>query len=140
MPYVFLNPDGAEDLGLNLIVEHPTGVLYGQQCAGLLTELRTVEGFLIPVGGPDAARRFYDWSRRTFRGSGHPPIAWTEDRIRELAGLVAQVPCWMTDPGGESDERHFLVLDEGRLDECVEAWIPVKSPYGRGVLVLENSD
>jgi hypothetical protein len=140
MPYVLLNPDGAEDLGLNLIVEHPTGVLYGQQCAGFLTELRIVEGFLIPVGGPDAARRVYDWFWKAFQGHGYPPIVWTEDRIRELAGLVAQVPCWLTQPEGEDDERHLLVLDEGRLDECVEAWIPVRTPYGRGILVLENSD
>jgi hypothetical protein len=140
MPYIFLNPDGSENLGLNLIVEHPTGVLYGQQCAGLLAEIRTVEGFLIPVGGPDAARRVHDWFWKTFPGNCYPPIVWTEDRIRELAGLVAQVPCWLTRPGGEGDERHSLVLDEGRLDECVEAWIPVRTPYGRGILVLENLD
>src|SRR4051794_23152366 len=142
MPYVFLNPDGSEKLSLNVIVEHPTGVLYGQQCAGFLTEIRTVEGFLIPVGRPDVARQLFDWFWKTFRGHCYPPVVWTEDRIKELAGLVAQVPCWLTQPEGEgkTDERRFLVLDEGRLDECVEAWIPVRTPYGRGILVLENSD
>ncbi len=140
MPHIFLNPDGAEDFGLQVIVEHPTGVVYAHQCAGYLTEIRAVEGFLIPVGGPEAARRICDWFWRTFEGTGYAPVGWTDGRVDQLAGLVAQVPCWLTLPGGVDDERRSMELDRGRIGECVESWIPVKTPYGRGILVVENSD
>ncbi|MGW9028169.1 DUF6210 family protein [Streptomyces sp. NPDC055722] len=33
-----------------------------------------------------------------------------------------------------------LVLDESRLAEIDEAWVPVVTPDGPGVLVWENSD
>jgi hypothetical protein len=140
VPYVFLNPDGIEDLGLHVIVESPTGVVYAHQCAGSLTEIRTVEGFLIPVGGPDAARRIYDWFWATFGGTCYGPVEWTGDRIDPLADLVAQIACWLTHPDGAGDERRTLELDRERIGECVEAWIPVRTPYGRGILVLKNSD
>ena len=41
------------------------------------------------------------------------------------------------------DESRFpahLVLDESRLSEADEAWVPVMTPDGPGVLVRENSD
>jgi hypothetical protein len=38
------------------------------------------------------------------------------------------------------DERAFLDLDRSRLEELTEAWIPVRSAYGPGVLVFANSD
>jgi hypothetical protein len=38
------------------------------------------------------------------------------------------------------DKREFLQLDVARMHECVEAWIPVVTPYGRGILTLKNSD
>jgi Family of unknown function (DUF6210) len=140
MSYVFLNPDGAEDFGLQVIVEHPTGVVYAHQCAGYLTELMAVEGFLIPIGGPDAARRIYGWFWQAFEGTGYAPDGWTKERIDQLASLVAEIPCWLTHADGKRDERRFLELDRGRIGECVEAWIPVATPYGPGILVVENSD
>jgi hypothetical protein len=141
LPYIFLNPDWTEDIGLHVIVEAPTGVVYAHQCAGCLTETRAVEGFLIPVGGAEAARRIYAWFWSTFKGNCYGPIEWVEGRqLRELEVLVAQVPCWLTHPDGQDDERRFLELDKNRLGDCVEAWVPVKTPYGRGILVLENSD
>ena len=72
MPYIFLNPDGHEDFGLHVIVEHPTGVVYAHQCAGSLTEVREAEGFLIWVGGVEAARPVYDWFWQTFKGQQFP--------------------------------------------------------------------
>ena len=140
MPYIFLNPDGHEDFGLQVIVEHPTGAVYAHQCADSLTEVREAEGFLIWVGGEETARPVYDWFWKTFKGSCYTPVGWTEAGVKQLAGLVAQIPCWLTHPEGEVDERRFLELNQERLGECVEAWIPVKTPYGRGILVLENSD
>ena len=58
----------------------------------------------------------------------------------ELAKLVRANSCWLTTPDGHDDERRFVQLDRDRIDECVEAWIPVKTVYGPGNLALRNSD
>src|SRR4029078_11579986 len=100
MPHVFLNPDGSQDLGLLVIVEATTGVTYSQQCAGHLTEIRLAEGFLIPVAGPSAAIKIYDWFCSTFRGhcyntAGNNP--WTAETVAELEALVGEIRCWHTE-------------------------------------------
>jgi hypothetical protein len=139
--YVFLDPDGTQGFGLYLLVLHPTGVLYGNQCAGYLVEERRAEGFLIPLGGPDAARPLADWFWTTFKGHSYdqPATDWNAERIEELRALVAAVYCWHTSEDG-ADEPYPLSLDQDRLDECTEAWVPVESPYGPGILLFENSD
>lgn len=38
------------------------------------------------------------------------------------------------------DARIFLKLDLQRIDDLTEAWIPVQTAYGRGVLIFDNSD
>ena len=143
MLHVFLNPDGTQKLGLFVIVEHPTGVTYAQQCAGFSNDLRTIEGFLIPVADRDDAQRVFDWFWARFRGNCYPNcVEWTDEFISQLRELVAQIPCWMTHSDGPEgvDQRLFLQLDLDRINECVEAWVPVITPYGRGILTFENSD
>ena len=143
MIQVELDPDGTQGIGLLVIVKAATGVTYRQQCAGLATESRTVEGFLIPVGGPKAAKKLFDWFQSTFHGGCYSSSSrgspWTPETSATLAELVAEIPCWRTDGDGR-ETRHFLQLDTERMDECVEAWIPVITPYGPGVLTLDNSD
>ena len=142
MPHVFLNPDGSQELGLLVVVQASTGVTYAQQCAGFLTDLRVVEGFLIPVGGPPAATRIYDWFWATFKGycyhtrTNNP---WTAETMAQLGLLVSEIHCWHTERSGE-DRQVALKLDTTRMQECVEAWIPVVTPYGPGILTLKNSD
>ncbi len=139
-PYVFLNPDGKQEPGLVVIVEHGTGVRYAQQCGGMSTEIRAIEGFLVPVGGPSAAKKVYQWFWKRFAGHcSAGEVEWTEELTAELAALIATIPCWLTRSNGK-DERHKLELDAARMDECVEAWIPVLTPYGPGILTLDNSD
>ncbi|MEY4180616.1 MAG: hypothetical protein RLY70_4190 [Planctomycetota bacterium] len=140
MPYVFLNPDGTQETGLVVIVEHGTGVRYAQQCGGIATEIRAIEGFLVPVGGPSAAKKVYQWFWKRFAGHcSTGEVEWREELIAELATLIATIPCWLTRSNGK-DERHKLELNVARIDECVEAWIPVLTPYGPGILTLDNSD
>jgi hypothetical protein len=143
MTQVMLDPDGTQELGLLVIVAAPTGVTYSQQCAGFATECRSAEGFLIPIGAPADAKRLYDWFWDAFQGHCYamPPRGspWTPETTTGLAGLVAALPCWHTADDGQ-DTRHFLKLDLERMDECAEAWIPVITPYGRGILTLGNSD
>ena len=142
MQHVVLDPAGTQKIGLAVIVEAQTGVTYEQQCGGYSTEQCTVEGFLIPVGGLPESQKIYDWFWTTFKGHCYRSVhgsPWTPDTTAELQALVAQIPCWHSTREGEC-EPHYLQLDVERMNECIEAWIPVITPYGRGILTLENSD
>ena len=80
-----------------------------------------------------------DWFGRHFRGHAYQSDTdWTPERVQELAELVAATSCWKRDPGG--DRPHEITLDINRMSECVEAWIPVSTEYGPGVLLRDNSD
>jgi hypothetical protein len=143
MPYIFLNPDGTQEKTLLVLVEAKTGVEYGHQCAGLANHIREAEGFLIPVGGADSSEIFIKWFWKNFRGNSYEPAtSWTQTQIVELKELVASVVCWFTYKGKEekSDARLFLILDDTRLAECTEGWIPVETPYGFGILIFDNCD
>jgi len=142
MPHVVLDPDGTSKPGLIVIVEARTGVTYEQQCGGYATEQRTTEGFLIPVGSPADARKIYDWFWATFKGCCYTSPGrslWAPDTIAQLERLIGEIPCWHSTRGG-ADQRHYLKLNAESMDECVEAWIPVLTPYGSGILTLNNSD
>ncbi|MGM1060082.1 DUF6210 family protein [Saccharothrix sp. Mg75] len=41
---------------------------------------------------------------------------------------------------GHDEEPHPLLLDGSRMSEADEAWVPVLTPDGPGVLVWSNSD
>lgn len=87
-PYVFLDPDGREDLGLILLVLAPTGIEYGSQVAGYLTEQRSAEGFLIPLGWRDLEEDLADFFETEFSGHSYQPAAlWTEARLSKLGEL-----------------------------------------------------
>jgi hypothetical protein len=140
MNYIFLNPDETIALGLLLIVKAPTGIIYAQQCGGFATIAMSTEGFLIPVGGEDEAKIIFDWFWEKFKGHCYQrQNAWTSELVTELGNLVGKIPCWFTTSNGD-DQRHFLELDTSKMDECIEAWIPVNSPYGSAILTLKNSD
>lgn len=140
MAHIVLDPDGTVALGLLLIVKAATGVTYEQQCGGVATQAMTAEGYLVPVGGESEAKVIYDWFWKTFKGHCYAGRnAWTSELVAELHELLCRIPCWLSTPNGE-DERHFLQLDTARMAECIEAWIPVMSPYGPAILTLENSD
>ena len=140
MLHVLLDPDGTLAFGVVLIISSKTGVAYSAQCGGTSNELRTIEGFLIPVGGTDLADAIYGWFWNRFRGNCHQSnVEWNAKLMNELAEIVATIPCWKTNLDGH-DERGRLKLDENRIQECIEAWIPVSTPYGNGILTLKNSD
>ena len=146
--YVFLDPDGSVALGLLVIVHAKTGVIYASQCAGIATDVREAEGFLVPVAVSDPAtteRRNIDHALLTFfadkfRGSP-PPYSgeWTPHLLAELDALVACIVFWKT-RRASTGERGHLALDRSRLADLTEAWIPVITPYGPGTLVTANSD
>ncbi len=67
-----------------------------------------------------------------------PGSQWTPEALDELSGLVERIAFWRT--SRMDDQPHYLQLDRTRLDELTEAWIPVRTIYGPGVLVFANSD
>jgi len=149
--YIFLDPDGTHELGLVVIVAAKTGVRYAHQCGGHSVEVREIEGFAVPLAGAAAAQplRTFFWKR--FRGN--PPAfdqsqdallgeQWTADALEELETLIGQIAFWRTYPpeAGIEDEYAVLQLDQTRLRDLTEGWVPVRTAYGSGVLIFANSD
>ncbi|WP_083734456.1 DUF6210 family protein [Actinomadura sp. CNU-125] len=146
--YVFLDPDGTQGDWLYVVVRAATGVVYRQQYGGTATLLGGVEGYLVPVAardpasGRDGPRELRDVFERTLRGAGlggsgtlAPALL---DRIRSAVGALH---FWTSGPGGEAETgRVPLRLDETRIADLDEAWIPVRTPDGPGVLMWNNSD
>nr|WP_232337404.1 DUF6210 family protein [Deinococcus arboris] len=141
MAYIFLDPDGAEGSGAAVVVQAPTGVTYASQVGGHANEARSVEGFAVPVFTPQHVQALV---RMFGRYHGNPPYpgtpfnGWTEKDLNDLSDIVAQIPLWRTTRA--SDERAFLAFDRTRLDELTEAWMPVLTAYGPGILIHENCD
>ncbi len=141
---VNLNPDGTNPVGLAVIVSAATGVTYGSQCGGASNDHREAEGFLVLCSSRaydlphDVEAELQQWFAA--RGSqGRVADTWPPRFVDELADVVMGVEFWCTGSSGE-DSRSRLSLDRSRSSECTEAWIPVITPVGRGILVFDNSD
>lgn len=143
--YIFLDPDDTQEFGLYAIVSAVTGITYAHQRGGYTNEIRSIEGFLVPLGGPHAAAPFVQFFRQF---KGNPPrmdspygTVWHDSDLHTLTRLVHALPLWKTtnDPS-KDDEQVFLELDRQRLDELTEGWIPVRTVYGPGMLIHQNSD
>ena len=138
--YVFLDPDGKEDAGMCVLVPARTGIVYGNQCGGTSCEILQKEGYIIPVGSSDIESEIYEFFQKHFGCNGyHPHIKWDEGMLRELGLLVSRIPCWYCQLNGD-DNRLMLELDVNRINECIEAWIPVKTSVISGYLLTKNSD
>ena len=128
-----------------VVVEWNTGVRYCSQCAGLLTLEKSVEGYLVPVMGAkfDAEQGHLDPQdlTRIFHedGSCHSGQPLSDVSVARLRKAVADIPFW-SQRGDTESIRGSLRLDEDRLSEAVEAWVPVLTSEGRGVLVWLNCD
>ena len=138
--YVLIDPDGTANVGLCLVIEQETGVEYGHQCGGVATEIKSIEGFLIPLGMKDIEQDIAKFFWKEFKENCHNPNnAWPVDQIEKLSKLISKIPDWQCDKI-ENDKKAFLKLDVERIDDCVEAWIPILSVHGRGMLLFRNSD
>jgi len=165
-PFVFLDPDGTFNSWLAVVVRGQTGVIYATQCAGVATEQRLVEGYLVPLGGwkydvdngrielAPLTQVFHqdDACMWSWQGSALPV-----ERLAMLTRLIEEIPFWRCRLNGlpaeagssavpgppavaGSDSKHALHLDLARSDEIAEAWIPVETPHGPGVLLYKNCD
>lgn len=141
MQHVFVDPDGTQAKAVYVLVQKQTGVEYGVQCGGLSNQQRWAEGFLVPLGGTEVAAPLMNWFWSTFHGHSYTPVvSWQAEKIAELRNQIVQIICWHTSRHDGDDSKKVLQLDEQRLEECTEAWVPVQTPYGAGILVFPNCD
>ncbi|MFJ9691865.1 DUF6210 family protein [Kitasatospora sp. NPDC101183] len=137
--FVFLDPDGASGGGwLYAVVEARTGVVYQQQYGGTAGRQGQVEGFRVPLFGPGELEALRELFEKHFRGAGTRDHAWPDDGRGRLREIVGTIRYWACD--GTTEEPHPLRLDETRIREADEAWVPVITPDGPAVLVWFNSD
>ncbi|MDN3027698.1 DUF6210 family protein [Streptomyces sp. S.PB5] len=138
--YVFLDPDGTgTDQGwMFVVVAAPTGVVYQTQGGGYGCVPYEQEGYLIPVFGRDLDVELKEIFVRDLKGWGSRDLDWPEELLDRLRRAVA-----LHVYGSENRDDTYpgpLALDESRLAEADEAWVPVLTPDGPGFLAWENSD
>jgi hypothetical protein len=136
--YVPLDPYGTGNDWLYVVVHAPTGVFYEQQYGGTACRQGKAEGFLVPLTGPRALAGLRELFEGHFRGAGTWGHGWADAELDGLRELVGDVPYWQSD--GTREQVHALRLDESRLGEADEAWLPVITPDGPGLLLWPNSD
>ena len=148
--FVFLDPDGSSSPWIGVVIEAQTCVVYATQCAGTNTELRLIEGYFIPLGGakinPEAGQIDPLGLSALFHRAGSGSYGGSVDvlpgeRMEQLRRTVATIPCWATFlPGQAEDRREALQIDDARLNQLCEAWVPVVTANGHGVLLWSNCD
>lgn len=121
---------------LAVVIEHPTGVIYENQIGGMTNYQGRVEGFLVPVFNDEALAELQSVFEDELRGGGTRLMVWDPALWARLRAAVDSVTYWPCDAGQPVN----LAIDEERAGEVNEAWIPVLTPDGRGVLVWNNSD
>jgi hypothetical protein len=90
------------------------------------------------VFGPDALDTLRTLFEQEFRGAGTWNHSWSAQEWDRLRDGVESITFWACD--GQTEEPHALKLDESRIAEADEAWVPVLTPDGSGVLMWFNSD
>jgi hypothetical protein len=145
---VRIDPDGSQDPGLLVLIRSETGVIYEHQCGGHNTFQYKAEGYVVPIGPPsesEGLRHFFEHEFKNwppFRGlnpSVGSETSWSATSLATLETLVGALRIWHRDEAGE-DNWTVLTLDKNWPDEFTEAWLPVKTQMGPGVLLWHNSD
>ncbi len=139
MRHVDVNPsDFLMHPWMAVLVPASTGVTYINQTGGVACRPRQIEGYYVPVfdqKGHDLLRSIFEV---TLGGSGtYRRVTWTGQMLDDLRTAVARVRM-NSSQGGHAEVP--LILDESRLTEIDEAWVPVTSADGPAILIWENSD
>ena len=139
--FVFLS---GGDIGVAVIIEAPTGIVYENQCAGTSCLHKQVEGYYVPLGHPFTVPTTANVISFFDRFHCTPPTRrnlWREKDLKELAAIISKIVFWKSKIESTlNDKMTYLTLDTDRLDDLTEAWIPVKTADGPGVLVFDNCD
>lgn len=146
--FVYLDPDGTLPEWIAIVVRRETGVVYGTQCAGVATEHRFIEGYIVLVGGSkydvDEGNITLGPFVDVFHDNGACKWGWTGravplERQALLSKLVRAIPYWRIGLDSPA-QKDPLRIDATRLDQLAEGWIPVQTPDGPGVLLYKNCD
>ncbi|MGW2839898.1 DUF6210 family protein [Streptomyces sp. NPDC001493] len=136
---VFLDPAETDNGWAFVVVAAETGVVYQNQCGGTACLQFTQEGYLLPLFGTDVAKDISEFFVVEFEGSGARGCDWPPHLLDRLRTAVSELHVY----GSANRDDVWpapLVLDESRLAETDEAWVPVLTPDGPGILVWLNSD
>ncbi|MFI1379614.1 DUF6210 family protein [Embleya sp. NPDC020886] len=128
---------------LFVVLEAPSGMVYEIQTCGTSCVQSRVEGHLIPIEAPDAYAALIDLFVREFSGSGGPRMwAWTPAHLDSLRAAISTIrfPADYDSAPVMGYPGTPIHVDESRLSEATEAWIPVTTELGTGILVWSNSD
>ncbi|MFD6491397.1 DUF6210 family protein [Streptomyces sp. NPDC060188] len=136
---VFLDIDATGSGWMFVVVAARTGVIYQTQGGGYGCIPYEQEGYLLPFYVPGADAGLHDLFVGALKGCGSRRLDWPRSLLDRLRGEVADLHIW---GAANQDDVHPapLVLDESRLAETDEAWVPVLTPDGPGYLVWQNSD
>lgn len=132
MRYIFVGLDGPMAFGLMLLVRSKTGVQYGVQC-GEGHYLRIAEGYLVPLGDDRDAAVLRNLFVRFPYGFD------SQESLRLLHEAVSTYTVRVVNASYDISEAAELDVDEERLDEALDGWIPVHSAYGGGFLIYQTS-
>ncbi|MER6568203.1 DUF6210 family protein [Streptomyces sp. NPDC001093] len=138
MRYIYLDPEGTGAGWVFVIVAAETGVVYKVQGGGHRCAQYAQEGYLIPVFGRGLDQELKEIFVGAWKGQGARHADWPPALLDRLRAAVA-----FHVYGSANQDDLFptpLALDESRLADVDEAWVPVVTPDGPGVLVWENSD
>ncbi len=153
-PYRIVSLTLEEPQFIGVIVEAPTGVVYKQQCGGTHCYHHSIEGYFVPVSrlelGDDRVsddrfaldtNRLKEVFHHAVPGDddacvfGQAIEDLPPDRLARLIALVA-----LLGYHGADYDRCAITLDRSRLALGCEAWVPVVTPDGPGLLVWNNCD
>jgi hypothetical protein len=144
--YVSLDPDGTAAPWLAVVVRRETGVIYGNQCVGVSCLEWRVEGYLVPMSSwrrEEGGMIDLDLLNAVFHEGDFCRYDWTGrnlpvERLERLNTLIGELSYWRSSP--RNPDKYMLQVDMDRIDEIAEAWIPVDTPDGPGVLLYSNCD
>jgi hypothetical protein len=136
---IFINPSAFLTYPwMAVLVPAQTGIIYTHQTGGVACIPRQVEGYYVPVFDKDAYDSLRSIFEVTLDGAGtYRGFHWNGRVLDQLNEAVAKVKMSSSD-GGPCEIP--LILDDSALAEIDEAWVPVTSPDGPGILIWENSD
>ncbi len=93
MIFINLFPTQTEIDGLFVIIEHPIGITYKNQCGGNACDQKQCEGFMIPIGYSHQLQAIRSWFTKHYGESCHCDgrLALQTDKHIELCNLISEL-------------------------------------------------
>ena len=136
-PLRFTLPMDEESRGhmLVVLVPSPSGLVYDYQYGGSDGRHIEIEGFLVPLRADPEAKAELEQFFLSDPGPDRAGERDDDDAIGALRAAVARVRY-----RGSGDRAAALAINDERLGELDEAWVPVMTPDGPGYLAWINAD